>query len=89
MMRGGRLKKTFHAFSEHGVTVTDLNRNGTIEIVTARCIGSLMCHAKQPRWRDVYSFRSGNYVRASSRFPAEFRNLYRELKRTGREYPRD
>lgn len=85
----GRLKRTFHTFSEHGITVTDLDRNGTVEIITARCIGSYMCHAEQPRWLDVYSPRNGIYVRASAQFPAQFQELKSKLKQTERKYPKD
>src|SRR5688572_29845679 len=46
-----------------------------------------MCHADQPRWLTIYSFKNGRYVLANNDFPQEFRQWPHELREVLKYFP--
>ena len=87
--RGGRMIKLLGVQGHEPICVRDLNHDGRYEAMNSYAIGVTMCHADQPRWRDVFAYRNGGYQLADWVFPGEYRHWVRDLRHTLRDYPKD
>ena len=87
--RDGRLVRVGAADPEGPMPIRDIDGDGARELFGARCIGSHMCHAEQPRWQDIYAYRDGWFRLSNREFPAEFEPYLGELRHKTRDCPDD
>lgn len=88
-LRTGRIIKLIGASSELPFTYHDFDHNGRIEICGYHTIGYELCHAEQPYWTDVYSYKNGCYQLANGDFPKQYKELSREIRQALKKYPSD
>ena len=87
--RNGEVTKLIGVASELPFTYHDFDHNGRIEICGYHTIGYELCHAEQPYWTDIYSYKNGCYQLANGDFPKQYKELSREIRQALKKYPSD
>lgn len=88
-IRNERLVRVLKVTSSEPLWMEDLDRDRSVEVGNYYEIGDTLSHAEQPRWTDIYSYRSGQYELANTRFSTEFQRWPRRLAELLKRNPDD